>query len=217
MSNLRETLRDLARKLSEENYDESFPHYRFWLGLGRARGKLTVQNQVDDDMWQIVRTDSSKNLINPTTRLFIRFIGDIEGDQKIAGHASGLHRRYCESTLDRFFERNLALAKSWDKDRSSFFTDVNLIAHWINLGYVDKALTRDYILPSLISHPRAYVQGVEALIILFKLAGATIEAYVSQSVVDHCLESLKIQYHGDSMEGKLVQVRATCCETWSSS
>ena len=179
MSNLRETLGDLAGKLSEENCDEYFPHYRFLLDLGCARGRLTVQDQVDDDMWRIARTDFSKDLINLTTHLFIRFIGDIEADQKISGHTLGLHRRYCESTLDRFFERNLALVKSWDKDRSSFFTDVNLIAHWINLGYVDKALTRDYILPSLISHPGVYVHGVEALIILFKLAGATIEAYVS--------------------------------------
>ena len=159
-------------------------------------------------MWRIVQTDSSKDLINPTTHLFIRFIGDIEADQKISGHASGPHRRYCESTLDMFFEKNLTLVKLWNKDRSSFFTGVNLIAHWINLGYVNEALTRDYIPPSLISHP----DGVEALILLFKPAGSTIEAYVSQSMVDHCLDGLKIQYHGDLMEGKLVQVRA---ETWS--
>ena len=30
MSTLRETLRDLAERLSDENYDESFAQYRFW-------------------------------------------------------------------------------------------------------------------------------------------------------------------------------------------
>ena len=78
-----------------------------------------------------------------------------------------------------FFEKSLALVKLRNKDRSSFFTGVNLIAHWINLGYVNEALTRDYIPPSLISHPGVYVHGVEALILLFKPAGSTIEAYVA--------------------------------------
>ena len=204
MSSLQETLCDLAGK----SYDKSSAHYRFWLDLGRTRGSLTVQNQADDDMWRIIRTDSSKDLINPTTHIFIRSIEDAEADQKIAGRALGLHRKYCEPTLDRFFEKSLSLVTCWNGDRSSFFTDVNLIAHWINLGYVDEALTRDYVLPSLISHPGIYVHGMEALIILFKLAGATVEAYVGKSVVDRCFEGLKIQYPCDSMEGKLVQVRA---------
>ena len=209
MSNLRDTLRDLADRLSEGNYEEHFARYRFWLDLGCARRSITVQDQVDGDVWRVIRWDSLKDtLTNPTTPLFIRFIGDIEADRKIAGHALGLHRQHCESTLDRFFEDNLCYVNSSGGNRASFLTRVNLIAHWANLGYVKEAAIRNHILQSLISHSKLYDRQAEALIILFKLAGATFEACVDPSVVDRCFELLKGHYSSGSVKWRLVQVRA---------
>ena len=213
MSNFRETLkdilRDLAGKLSEENYDECFAQYRFWLDLGFARGSITVQDQVGrKDAWRTIRWDSLKGLINPTVPLFIRFIGDVEADRKTAGHALGLHRHYCESTLDTFFGDNLTHVGSQGGNQSNFLTRVNLIAHWVNLGYVEEAAIRDHILQSLISHPELYDHQVDAIIILFKLAGATFEAYTDPSVVDRCFELLKGHHSSRSVKWRLVQVRA---------
>ena len=212
MSNFRETLkdilRDLAGKLSEENYDECFAQYRFWLDLGFARGSITVQDQVDrQDVWRTIRWDSfSKDLINPTIPLFIRFIGDIEADRKIAGHALGLHKHYCESTLDMFFGDNLAHVGSQGGKLSNFLTRVNLIAHWVNLGYVEEAAIRNHILQSLISHPILYDHQAYALIVLFKLAGATFEACAGATVMDRCFELLESNCR--SVDLWLVQVRA---------
>ena len=205
---LQRTLRDLAEKLSEENYDYSFAQYRFWLEIGSTHGRLTVQDQVDGDTWQIVRSGTSKELINPAARLFVRFVGDIEADQTAPGSALSLHMRYCASALDRFFEENLDLVRSWNRNPTSFLTDVNLIAHWVNIGYVEEAVIHNHILQSLTSHPKLYDHQADALIILFKLAGATFEVLADPSAVDRSFELLKGHYSHDSVKGKLAQVRA---------
>ena len=211
MSNLQDTLRDLAGQLSEGNYDEYFAQYRFWLDLGCARGSITVQDQVSSDVWRVIRWDSLEDsLTNPTTPLFIRFIGDLEADRKIAGHALGLHRQQCESTLDRFFEDNLAHVRSQGGSRSYFLTIVNLIAHWVNLGYVEEGAIRNHILQSLISHSKLYDRQADTLIILFKLAGATFEACAGPTVVDRCFGLIKDHYSSESANWGLVQVRTPC-------
>ena len=73
----------------------------------------------------------------------------------------------------------------------SFFVEANLIAHWVNLGYVEEAAIRNHILQSLISDQKLYDHQADALIVLFKIAGATFEAYVDPSVVDRCFDLLK--------------------------
>ena len=209
MSNFREILRNLARELTEENYDEYFAKYRFWLDLGFAQGSITVQDQVDSgDVWRTVRWDSFKDLINPTIPLFIRFIGDLEADRKVAGHALGLHKHFCKPNLDGFFEENFAHVGSQDGNRSNFLTRVNIIAYWVNLGHVEEGVVRNHILQSLISHPKLYDHQAEALIVLLKLAGATFEACAGATVVDRCFELLKDHYSSRSVNWGLVQVRA---------
>ena len=204
---IQRTLCDIAEKLSEENYDESFAQYRFWLDIGITRGRLAVQDQVDGDMWKIIRSGSLKELVKPAVRLFIWFIGDVEAARAASGDASSLHMRYCTSRLDRFFDENLDLTRSWNETRAtSFLTDMNLIAHWVNLGYVEEAMIRNYILQSLTSHPKLHSHQADALITLFKLAGVTFEAYADTSVVDRCFELLKGHYSHDSVKGKLVKV-----------
>ena len=71
------------------------------------------------------------------------------------------------------------------------YAEANLLAHWANLGYVEEATIRDHILQSLISHPNLYDHQADALIVLFRLAGATFEAYADPSAVDRCFQLLK--------------------------
>ena len=109
---------------------------------------------------------------------------------------------------------------------SEFCADVNLIAHWANLGFVEEAAIHNDILQSLISHPKMWDHQADALLILFKLAGATFETYADPSVVDRCFELLKghsynlprpdvypdhsVNTEPLRMRSELVQVRASC-------
>ena len=208
MATLRETLRELAERLSDENYDESFAQYRFWLDIGSTHGHITSQDQVEDDIERIARPDSLKELIHPTAHLLVRFIGDIEADQTVSKHALGLHKRRCTSALHSFFESNLYRMKSNPGKPTYFLTNVNLIAHWANLGCVEEAVIRNHILQSLISHPRLYDHQADALFILFKLAGATFGAYADPSVVDRCFSLLRGHCSRDPVKRKLLRVRA---------
>ncbi|KAF9646056.1 hypothetical protein BDM02DRAFT_3189179 [Thelephora ganbajun] len=210
MSYLRRILSNLAKDLSEANYNESFAQYSFWLDIGGTHGHI-YQDQVNGDIGQIVHPDSLRvgrgGLIHPTAHLFIRFIGDVEADRKISRHVLGLHQRRCTGAVNGFFEENLRVMEDrWGSSTSaSFLTDVNLIAHWANLGYVEGGTIRNHILQSLISHPSLYDHQADALIILFKLAGATFGAYTDPSVVDRCFELFKNHYSQDSDKGRLVQ------------
>ena len=89
-----------------------------------------------------------------------------------------------------------------------FLADANFVAHWVNLGYVEESAIRNHILQALISHPKLYDHQAGALIILFKLAGATFQKYADPSVVDRCFELLEAHYDDRrSAHGLLVQVR----------
>jgi len=213
MSSLRSTLEDLLGKLSEENYDESFAQYCFWLNIGSAHGHILSKDQVSDNLRRIARPDDLKNqkLIRPTAHLLIRFIGDMEADQKISKYVLGFHKHHCTSGLYRFFEENISLVRSTDvygSRTSSFLTDVNLIAHWINLGHVEEEVIRDRILQSLVYHPKLHNHQADALTILFKLAGATFAAYADAPVVSRCFELLKSHINYDPVKRKLIQVSA---------
>jgi hypothetical protein len=213
MSSLRDTLRDIVEKLSDFDYEKSFAEYRLWLDIGDAHGHIT-QDQLNDDIEQIVKPDPSKELIHPTAHLLIRFIGDVEADRKISRHASGLHRRRSTSAICSFFEANLSIIRSGDDGEvQNFLTNANLIARWANIGHVEEETIRNRILQSLIARPKmqpysGHHRGLigfcrpglhdhqaDALIILFKLAGATFEAYADPSVIDRCFELLKDHRH----------------------
>jgi hypothetical protein len=172
----------------------------------------------------------SHKLIHPTARSILRFASDVESDHILASHNSGLQRRLCARILQEFFSENLAavgLTAAWHEELRKkghqqfaqehqkdtlqrFYGDANFIAHWANLGYVEEAAIRNHILQPLISHPTLHGHHADALIILFKLAGATLEAYVDPAVVDRCFELLKANYTRDSTDWDLFQVRASC-------
>ena len=68
---------------------------------------------------------------------------------------------------------------------------MNLIAHWVNLGYVPLEDIRDHILQSLALQPTVYPHQLNSLMIFFKISGATFEAHVDPSVMDRCCDLLK--------------------------
>jgi len=211
MSSLRETLCDLIKNLSEENYDKFSTQYCFWSGVGIAYGHLD-HDWVDREIQGIMRSDLLKpergELIHPTAHLAFRLVEDME-DKIISWHASGYHEKHCARTVAGFFEANLSLMKNRrGLQQTRFLTDMNLIARWANLGFVREDAIRNHILQSLISHPKLYDHQVDALIILFKLAGATFGTYADPSALDRCFELLSRHYGFDSVKGNLVQVRA---------
>ena len=122
-----------------------------------------------------------------------------------------LLKQHCASTLRAFFGWNVSLAGSRQDSRPDWFlTHTNLIAQWANLGHVEEVAIRNRILQSLIGLSVVRDHQADALIILFKLAGATFEAYAGPLVVDRCFELLKCHYSHDSAKWKLVQVRSPC-------
>ena len=131
----------------------------------------------------------SGQLIHPTARSMVRSAIDAESNPLLAPYRSGL-QNLLTRTLRKFFKNNLRIVDGHSGSLDAFCIDANLVAHWTNLGYVEEAAIRDHILQSLISHPDLYDNQADALIILFKLAGATFEAYAGPSVVDRCFELL---------------------------
>jgi len=214
-----EALGFTVRDLSDQNYAQSLAFFRFWTDIGQIY-QQPPPDQIFDAFWNN-RTGSSFSpsggngeLIHSTAHMFLRFASDVESDHILAPHSSGLRSRLCARSLQELFTINLETVSYkmrgyGNNGPDGFFADANLIAHSANLGYVEEAAIRNHILQSLISHPRLYDHQAYALIILFKLAGSTFEAYADRSVVDRCFELLKNQYAGgNSVRMKLVQVRA---------
>jgi len=189
--------------LSDQNYEQSFAFYRFWFDMGRTIYQIP-SDQVFNDIWNNRTTNSmivheKGQLIHSTGHLTLRFASDAESDRILAApNDSGLRGRLCTKCLQEFVSYNLTLVEQTVGNQAPgqgaknlFYADANFIAHWANLGYVEEATIRNHILQSLISHPKLYDHQADALIILFKLAGATFGAYADPSVVDRCFELLK--------------------------
>jgi len=195
MQTIEEALGFVVGELSDENYAESLAFYRFWSETGRTYLEIP-SDQIFDAIWNrrgamSLIDPNCGNIFHASAHLIIRFANDAESYHILAPQSSGLQDRLCARTLREFSSDNLLIARYGGRDAASFYTDVNLIAHWANLGHVEEAAIRNHILQSLISHPKLYTHQVFALIILFKLAGATFEAYVDPSVVGRCFEHLK--------------------------
>lgn len=159
---------------------------------------------------------SSTPPCHSTAHLILRFATDAESDYILVPHCPGLQSRLCASSLQEFFSNGLTAAR-YRKDgiveyglTQKFCADANLIALWANLGYVEEAAIRDHILQSLISLPELCDHQADAIIILFKLAGATFGAYADPSAVDRCFELLKHHYDNYPVKKSLVQVRPPC-------
>ena len=194
MEDIDQALNSVVAKLSDENYAQSLAFHRFWLDVGQTYHQVPP-DQICDAIWNNRGTGSidakQGKLIHSTAHLIVRFASDAESDDHLlAPHASGLQSRLSTRTLKEFFSSNLRISRG-DGTVNEFYATTNLIAHWVNLGYVEEAAIRNHILQSLISHPNLSDHQADALIILFKLAGATFEAYVDPLIVDRCFELLK--------------------------
>jgi hypothetical protein len=228
-------LSDLTKNLSEKNYDESLAQYRLWLDIGITHGHISDEHKLTNDVNQIMPSDLLKTgqaeLIHPAVKLFSRFVRDIGASETLSGQVSGL-KRSAKATLAEFFEENLSavlwnrrvegegeegwgryslLAEEFSdelaKGRVEFLNKTNLVACWVNLGYVKRTVIRNHILQSLITDPQLQSHQADAFIILFKISGATFGAYADPQVVDRCLGLLKNRYARNKVKSRLVQVR----------
>jgi hypothetical protein len=201
---------------SDGNYEPLFTFYRFWFGI-RQDYRQTPTDPIIDDIWPHNRQMNAANsaswdtLTHPTAHIVLRLAGDAESDHTLAPHNSGLQSRLCKRILHEFFVDNLRVTNSGGSNYESatmrnFYADASLIAHWANLGHVEEHAIRNHILQSLTLHLQLYDHQADALCILFKVAGATFEAYSEISVVDRCFELLKGHRHSNPEKGKLIQV-----------
>ena len=192
MEEIKRALSSVVGQLSDQNYEHSLVFYCLWSDIGQTYPQIP-SDQISDAIWNN-RGASSINIYNgqfihSTAHLITRLASDVEPNHLLAPHSSGLQTRLAMRTLQEFFKNNLNFASGYT-GTVDFYADANLIAHWANLGYVEGAAIHNHILQSLISHPKLYDHQADALIILFKLAGATFGAYADPSVVDRCFELL---------------------------
>ena len=206
-------LAKLLYNISETNYDSTFSTYRFWYGLGATHGGMS-NHQLYNDLLSNPRADLTTlsfewipmdkqsrrrgekpqftgkgQLIHNDAHLLLRFITDAEKDPILSTHAIGLHDRLCRESLEQFFRKTLDdVPGGWAAEQwlSEFYTRVNLIAHWVNLGYAKLEDVRDYILQSLALQPTVYDHQLNSLMILLRISGATFAAYVDPSIMDRC-------------------------------
>jgi len=215
MGHIEDALRlAVKRILSNHDYEQSFAFYRLWIDIKQTYHQIPSDPTLDD-IWNYRAT----GLINPTTgdiiqwsaHLVPRLASDAESDHLLGPQNAGLQGRLCARSLREFFINNLAMVQHKQYSRGSdptgeFYTDTNLVAHWVNLGQVEEAAIRNHILQSLIANPKLHDHQVDALIILFQLAGATFAAYADPSVVDRCFELIGGHYTHGSPKWGLVQV-----------
>lgn len=189
--NIREALCAVLGGLSDENYQQSFARCRLWLELGETYSGLTPSDQMFNAIWEKKAAyPSSNGHIYPAAPLILRFVKEAESDSLLAPYSPGL-RDLCATIMEEFIEGDLGIVYNADHAGGHFYMDVNLIAHCANHGYMKEATIRNHILQPLISHWEFLDHHALALRLLFKIAGATFEAYVDPSVVDRCIELLE--------------------------
>ena len=242
-------LMKMLYNISPGNYDSTFSAYRFWIKLRAARGGVsnhqlyndilgsatTIHNWITTPQWDyntriqynsMEQWEPRGQLIHSNAHLLPRFITDAELDPVLSTYAIGLRDRLCGESLEQLFRQSLDyIPGEWKGPTSEqlceFYTRVNLIAHWVNLGYVELEDIRDHILQSLAFQPIVYPHQLNSLMILLKISGATFAAYVDSSVMDRCCDLLKpsnLSYQLVLIE--LAEVRAQIltaeinCERW---
>jgi hypothetical protein len=205
MENIQKSLSLAVGRISDQNYEWTFAFYCLWFDIGQTYHQVPsdlVLDTILDNRVGISSTPTSCELIHPAAHLIPCFVGGAESDQVLAPHSSKLRSRLCTRILQDFFSSNAGFVWSmnsggWENSAGYFHANTNLIAHWANLGGVEETAICDHILQSLISHPKLYGHQADALIILFKLAGATFGAYTDPSLVDCCFKLLKDHYSRD--------------------
>ena len=215
MGHIEDRLALAIEKLSDQNYEQPLALYSLWFDIGLTYLQITP-DQIFNDFWKIfnrgAQTVSHKDgkFIHPTAHLVIRFAGDAESNSVLAPHIAGLQTRLCRNSLHEFFRVNLGCGnQGYDDWINPLIGRANLVAGWANLGCVEESAIHNHILQPLICEPLPKLRDYNAdvIITLFKIAGATFEAYADPSVVDRCFELLKDHYSRDTVKGRLVQVR----------
>jgi len=213
MEDIEGALGPVVSNLSDQNYAESLAFYRLWSDIGQTHHQIPP-DLIPDTIRKNRGSDSivsrEGKLVHSTAHLIVRLASDVESDHLLAPHTSGLQSLLSTRTLAEFFKNNLKIVGGSGGYSGDFCADANFIAHWANLGYVEEVVIRNHILQSLISHPKLYDHQADALIILFKLAGATFEAYADPSVVDRCFELLKGHSYNPPYDPNETRYRWNC-------
>jgi len=198
MTNIQKALGSVISKLSDQNYEQSFAYFRFWFGIGQTYSQIPSDLALDSIYenrrsapWDPHRCFS---FIYPAAPLIFRLVNDVESDPTLAPYTTGIRSRFCAKILQKFFDDDLKTIYG-SSNYCYSYTDLNIIAHCANLGYLEEDTIRDHILQSIISHDKLYDHHAIALAILFNIAGATFAAYVDPAVVDRCFELLKNHGH----------------------
>ena len=212
MRNIQNALGLAISGLSDQRYEQSLDHFRFWFRIGQKYSQNSpdlifdaiygyrMKGSWKDGLW--LRGYSIGHLIP-------RFVDDVESDPLFASYSIGIQNRFCARIVQEFFDGNVETMDTGNSYATNqFYADVSLIAHYANLGYIEEDVIRDCILQSLISHPKLHDHQADALLILFKIAGATFEAYVDPVVVDRCFQLLKNHRYSGLGEGRpgMIQV-----------
>jgi len=193
-------------ELSDQNYKRSFTFLRLWFEITHTYSTIPPDAILRALQTHYRRNGFPSNLIDPTLPLILRFAGDAESDHILAPHSTGLRSRLCAEALQSFFRADIGVVYNQENRNHFPFADANLIAHCINLGYVEESVIRDHILQALISHSTLHGHHLYALVVLFKTAGATLAAYADPTVVDRCFEIFKAPRNGQWTKEELVQV-----------
>ena len=217
---IRQALDILIGRISEQNYDQTFAYYRLWFEITQEYVQK-YPDQIFDSLLDNRGTHGiqpgSGKLIHSAAHLILRFARDAESDDTLGPYSTGLQDRFCAKILQYFFESDMQIVQFVERRMGTsldwWLANVNYVAHWANLGYIKESTIRNHILQPLVSNPmRVYDHHVDALIILFKIAGATFEKYVDPLVVDRCFECLKGHYSNNTTMKQLVQVCVVSCD-----
>ena len=201
MKNIQKVLGSAIGRLSDARYEQSLDYFRLWFRIGQKYSQ-NPSDLIFDAIYEYRMKGSWKGLWIESYsigHLVPRFVDDVESDPVFAPYSAGLRSRFCAKILQEFFDGDLETmnrGNSWAQ--CQFYVDINLIAHCANLGYIEEDMIRDYILQSLISHPKLHNHQADALVVLFRVAGATFEAYVDPAVIDRCFQLLKNHKYSDS-------------------
>ena len=207
MRNIQNALGSAVSCLSNERYEQSLDYFRLWFRIGQ-----NYSQNPSDLIFNAIFGNRLKGSWNGPSvfkgysigHLIPRFVGDVESDPIFAPYSVGLRNRFCDRILQEFFDGDLeAIHKRHSWDSKQFYVDANLIAHCANLGYIEEDMIRDYVLQSLISHQKLEDHQVIALLVLFRIAGATFEAHVDPAVFDRCFQLLKNHSFPDGSYGAL--------------
>ena len=156
MSSIEGALGSVIVYLSEENYERSLAQYRFLFELVQTYSQIP-SDFIYDTIWEQIKNrqlPSHNNccIFYHTSPLILRFAGDAESDSILASQSAGLRSRLCTSTLREFFDHGLGVLYRGLNAVGGYLLAANLIAHGVNLGYIEETSIRNHTSFSLTPH-----------------------------------------------------------------